>query len=98
MTGKQVVDGTIAMVGFQQITDLSSSESLTVPTGATMALIQAEDQNVRWRPDGSSTAPTASVGIVLEAGKDIFYTSDLSALRFIEEATSAKLNVAFYDA
>ena len=98
MTGKQVVDGTIAMGGFQQITDLSSSESLTVPTGATMALIQAEDQNVRWRPDGSSTAPTASVGIVLEAGKDIFYTSDLSALRFIEEATSAKLNVAFYDA
>ena len=98
MTGKQVVDGTIAMVGFQQITDLSSSESLTVPTGATMALIQAEDQNVRWRPDGSSTAPTAAVGIVLEAGTDIFYTSDLSALRFIEEATSAKLNVAFYDA
>jgi len=98
MTGKQVVDGTITMVGFEQITSLSSSAGLTVPTGATMALIQAEDQNVRWRPDGSSTAPTASVGIVLEAGKDIFYTSDLSALRFIEEATSAKLNVAFYDA
>ena len=61
-----------------------------------VALIQAEDQNVRWRDDG--TDPTASVGMLLEAGKDMLYTGDLGAIKFIEEAASAKLNVSYYEA
>ncbi len=42
--------------GYQQITDLSSAVSLTVPNGANYAIIEAETQSVRWRDDG--TAPT----------------------------------------
>jgi len=80
--------------GYQQLTSLATATVLAVPAGARFALIQAEDQNVRWRDDG--TAPTATVGVQLAAGADLFFTGDLSALRFIEETTSAKLNVSYY--
>lgn len=82
--------------GFQQITALSASAALTVPSNAKVALIQAQDKDVRWRPDGSTTAPTASVGMVLAAGETLPYTGDLSKIRFIETAASAKLNVAYF--
>ena len=57
--------------GYQQITDLSSSVGLTVPTVTpeglngkpVFALIIAEGAPIRWRDDG--TAPTASVGMPL---------------------------------
>lgn len=103
MSGQKVVDGTLEWIGYQQINDLSSATTLTVPTragypSANLALIQALDQNVRWRPDGTSTAPTASVGMQLEAGKDIWYTGDLATLKFIEEVSGAELNISYYTA
>lgn len=82
--------------GFQQITSLSASTGLTVPAGAKVALIQAETQSVRWRPDGSTTAPTASVGMLLAAGETLPFTGDLSKIRFIQTTASAKLNVAYF--
>jgi hypothetical protein len=84
--------------GYAQITDLAASSPLseggTVPTTATYAVIQAESQAVRWRDDGQ--APTASVGMRIPAGGELFYDGNLSAIRFIEEAASAKLNVSYY--
>ncbi len=85
---------TTQCLGYQQITSLSASTALTVPTGATMALIIAETQAVRWRDDG--TAPTASVGMPLATGVSLSYDGDLKAIRFIEQTASAKLNVAYY--
>ena len=85
---------TTQCLGHQQITSLSASTALTVPTGATMALIIAETQAVRWRDDG--TAPTASVGMPLATGVSLSYDGDLKAIRFIEQTASAKLNVAYY--
>lgn len=85
---------TTQCLGYQQITSLSASTALTVPTGATMALIVAETQAVRWRDDG--TAPTASVGMPLATGVSLSYDGDLKAIRFIEQTASAKLNVAYY--
>ena len=41
-------------LGYQQITSLSSATGLTVPQGATLALIVPETQNVRWRDDGTN--------------------------------------------
>ncbi len=84
---------------YQQITSLSAATALTVPAPtnsvpATLALIQAETQSVRWRDDG--TNPTASVGMVLAAGETLPYTGDLTKLRFIETTASAKLNVSYY--
>lgn len=80
--------------GYQQISSLSSAAALTVPSGATVALIQAESQSVRWRDDG--TNPTTSVGMVLAAGESLFFTGALSAFRAIEITASAKLNISYY--
>ena len=85
---------TTSILGYQQITSLSASTALTVPTGATMALIVVETQGVRWRDDG--TAPTASVGMPLATGVSLSYDGDLKAIRFIQQALSATLNVSYY--
>lgn len=81
-------------VGYEQVTVLTSATSLTVPTGALVAVIQAVTQNVRWRDDG--TAPTATVGMRLAAGSSFVTANKLSAFQFIEEAASAELNVTYY--
>lgn len=86
-----------APLGYQQITSLSAATALTVPSGATCALITCTTQNVRWRDDG--TNPTSTVGMLcLASGGDagLWYQGDLSKLRFIEAAASAQLNVSYY--
>lgn len=85
---------TTVCLGYQQITSLSASTALTVPTGATMALIIPELQAVRWRDDG--TAPTASVGMPLAVGTSLSYDGDLKAIRFIQQAASGYINVCYY--
>lgn len=85
---------TTVCLGYQQITSLSASTGLTVPSGATLALIVPETQNVRWRDDG--TAPTASVGMPIFVGASLSYDGDLNRIRFIEETASAKLNISYY--
>jgi len=81
-------------LGYQQITSLSSSQTLTVPSGAALALITPETQAVRWRDDG--TNPTASVGMPLAAGSTLEYDGKLGTIAFIEQTASAKLNIAYY--
>lgn len=81
-------------LGYQQITTLTSSTALTVPAGATAAVITAESQAVRYRDDG--TAPSATVGMPLAVATTLVYTGTLSAIRFIEQTSAAKLNVAYY--
>jgi hypothetical protein len=85
---------TTVCLGYQQITLLSASTALTVPLGATLAVIIPESQAVRWRDDG--TAPTGSVGMPLAIATTLSYDGDLSRIRFIEQAASAKLNVSYY--
>lgn len=81
-------------LGYQQITSLSASAALTVPAGATRAIITAEAQGVRWRDDG--VAPTASVGMILPVLVTLSYDGDLNRIRFIQQAASATLNVSYY--
>ena len=89
-------------IGYQQITSLSSAQSLTVPlldkTGLNQkpafALITPETQGVRWRDDG--TAPTSTVGMPLAAGVTLQYDGDLNKIQFIEQTGSAKLNISYY--
>lgn len=80
--------------GYQQITSLSAAAALTVPSGAIVALIQAETQSIRWRDDG--TDPTTTVGMVLSAGESMFFTGSLAAFKAIEITASAKLNISYY--
>lgn len=81
-------------LGYQQIGTVSSAIGLTVPMGALVALIQAESQDVRWRDDG--TNPTSTSGMTIAAGTILPYTGNLSAIKFIEAAASAKVSVSYY--
>lgn len=91
---RPVTEGSLIPCGYQQITSLSSAAGLTVPQDARLAVIICETQAVRWRDDG--TNPTASVGMPLATGIQWTYPGDLSAIKFIEQSASAKLNVAYY--
>jgi hypothetical protein len=89
-------------LGYEQITSLTASTGLTVPTRdlnglscrPTIAIITPETQAVRWRDDG--VAPTASVGMPLAAGVTLQYDGDLTKIFFFEQAASAKLNITYY--
>jgi len=85
---------TTQCLGYQQITSLSSAAGLTIPQGATLALIVPETQNVRWRDDG--TDPTASVGMPIFVGASLSYDGDLNRIKFIETTASSKLNISYY--
>lgn len=94
------VSGTTGGAGTYQLsaTNTASSASATsggIPPGATMAYLEAEVANVRYRDDGG--APAAGVGsLVFSGGPGILYGGTLSALRFIAASGSPLLNVAFY--
>lgn len=81
-------------LGYQQITDVSAAVGLTVPAGATEALIVGTAQAVRWRDDG--TNPTATVGIPLAVNTLFEYRGNLAAIKFIESAAGAVLNISYY--
>lgn len=85
-------------VGEEQITDLSSAETLAIPgTGngrANCALLIAKDQAVRVRRDGDPA--TASVGFYLPADTPTPFFDDLANISVIEVAASAELCVMYY--
>jgi len=82
-------------LGYQQITSMSATTSLTVPIGANIAVVRTEAQSVRWRDDG--TAPTSSVGIpMLTADPPYVFSGDLAVLQFIQVTSGAILNVSYY--
>jgi len=81
-------------LGYEQITSLSGVVALTVPQGATYAVITPEVAAVRWRDDG--TDPTSSVGFPLQPDAVLRTDGPLPALRFIQASAGAVLNVMYY--
>jgi hypothetical protein len=91
---QRVVDAELKPRGYEQLTDLSAAVGLSkVPVGAIGALIQAEDQYVRWH---DVIVPTANLGMTLAAGDTIWYVGNLDKIKFIEMAASAIINVSYY--
>jgi hypothetical protein len=85
-------DGTVEPAGYRQVFPTTVKD---VQIGnARVALIQALVQNIRWTDDGQT--PTTSFGNRLHAGESMWYTGNLPALRFIEEASGAEVNIAAY--
>jgi hypothetical protein len=81
--------------GYQQLGTLSAAEGLTVPSGASNALIIVSGEAVRWRADG--TAPTASLGMPVAAGDTIVIGGPLmSTIEFIQVSASASLDVTYF--
>ena len=99
---KPTTEGTLTPLGYAQHTSLGTAILLSatpaagvaLPAGARLAVISCTAQAVRWRDDG--TAPTATVGMPLAVGVQFTYSGDLSAIKFIEQASGAVLNVSFY--
>jgi hypothetical protein len=84
-------------LGYQQLTTaLSAAVGLTVPAGATSAVVQAEASDVRWRDDG--TNPTPTVGMLLPASQPATFTgaAELAALKFIAATSGSILNVSYF--
>lgn len=82
--------------GYVQDTTISAATPISaiVPSGASKVLIKVEGQPVRWRDDGVD--PTTTIGMLIDVGDEFWYTGQVKALRFIETAASATLNLAFY--
>lgn len=79
-----------APIGFQQLSPTAAT-ALTVPSGATLAVIVSA-ASFTWRDDG--VAPTATVGMVWPATVPLYYAGNLSAIQVIN--ASGTVNVSYY--
>jgi len=75
---------------------VASATALTIPTGATYAVVCSETQGVRWTWDGTTT-PTASVGTPLAAGQCAAFSGAgvLANLKFIQQTATATIDVEY---
>lgn len=90
-----VWDAVLEALDYVQMSSLSSAVALSsIPTGAKVALLQAEQQAVRFRCDGVN--PTASVGLILTEGQLVFINTPLENVRVIEATAGAKLNIQYF--
>lgn len=83
--------------GTQMITGLSTTvpASLTVPTGALTADIQADGGVVRLRRDAG--APTSTTGWRLDDGMSVSVDSPLADVRLLAVAASTNVQICYYD-
>lgn len=82
-------------LGYFQITSVAAAIGFPdIPEESSLAMIQPESQDIRWRDDGVD--PTASVGMIIPAKDILFYTGKFDAIKFIEVTAGAKVNVTFY--
>lgn len=96
-----VFDAIRKPLGYIQTADLSTAQSLTVPNNAKIAIVQAIDNDISWRDDGTAAANTAggiAGGMLLAAGDSFLYIGDLQKLSLIEavNGSTAYANVTFY--
>lgn len=79
------------------ITDLSTTvpASLTVPTGAQTADIQADGGVVRLRLDAG--APTSTTGWRLDDGISLSVDSPLADVRLLAVAASTNVQITYFD-
>src|SRR5487761_194397 len=88
-------------LGYQQLTLTSSAQHLTIPAPPAgmvvgYVVIQCETTSAvaRWRDDG--TAPTATVGMSLNAGQELDYAGDPPMIQFIIGSGSPILDISYY--
>lgn len=83
------------VLGYQNFAagSLVAPVSLTVPAGTVVAYIQVEGQQVRFLDNGA--APTAISGILIDILETLPYSGDFTALKLIEVAPSATINVEY---
>lgn len=82
--------------GYEQVTVSTTAVALTVPSGATKAVVKVVAQPARFRDDG--VAPTSAVGFLLAADDVLeIYGDSLRQASFIRSGgTNAVLEVLYY--
>lgn len=61
------------------------------------AVVQAEEQSLRWTTDG--TAPTTTAGFIMTAGQQYMLTpAELRYLKVLEQTSGGFLNIQLYSA
>lgn len=102
-TATRVTPASYTQLGYQQITaaTLAASTAMTVPGGATTAIIQNNTtQPARFRPDGATTAPTTTTGQRLISGGTLTLdigNAGLTSTRFILEAAgTGNFDITYY--
>ena len=96
---EHVSNATLKCIGFEQLSvGAVTAVGFTAATfdGASEAHVQIDTQNVRYRSDGATTAPTATVGTQVLATRDFIYVADLDDFRMISETGTAKANIHYY--
>jgi len=93
----------VIAIGYQQLTVAGTAVALTVPDGATYAMIEVESDlttpAIRYLELGNTTLPTASTGIRRSNldGMDITGRPNLENFRAIQiGAGTHKLNIQYY--
>lgn len=93
----------LTAIGYQQLTVGAEAVALTVPEGATYALIEVESDlttpAIRYLELGAATLPTASTGIRRSNldGVDVTGRPNLENFRAIQVAGGThKLNIVYY--
>ena len=85
--------------GYQQLTVSTTAVGLTIPSGATRAVVYVESQPVRWRDDG--VAPTSTVGVPA-VDTDAFELPSIQSVNQFQAirsgASDATLNIVYYGA
>jgi hypothetical protein len=84
-------------LGYQQFAagTIDTAQSLTIPAGTQVIILEAEAQVIRFRDDG--TAPTAAVGMPLQVAESYQYVSpSMSRLQLISAVAGGILNVLYY--
>lgn len=90
-------------LGYQQLTNavLQASVGLTIPTlpagspGPGFLVIQCQAGAVRWRDDGS--APTSTVGMLIQSGGELTYVGEVRAIRFITSSGTPICDASIYE-
>jgi hypothetical protein len=83
--------------GYEQITVSTTALALTIPAGASRAVLVVEDQPLRYRDD--AVAPTASVGMLCVATTRFELESRESMIGFKairSGGTNSVLSVSYY--
>ena len=87
--------GTLSTTGGQGtgLTVTATFTSNTIPNNAIGVLIEVETQAARWRDDG--VAPTASIGMLINANDTVPYLGNLNALLLFAVISGAVANITF---
>lgn len=95
-----IAGGGVRSLGYEYISSLATVKALTVPAGATAAVINVVGGLVNYRDDGvdpTNAASGAGGGMELLPTTNFNYNINLANIRFIQQTGfTAKLNVSYY--